>query len=86
MIRTGRQPKLHHDWETTEAETTHWLTALTVPGEPVVDRFGGWFTTAACCLRLGLRCVSCDTDERAVSVGKYRLKQAWDEMEAAKRK
>ena len=45
----------------------------------------GGFTTAACCLRLGLRCVSCDEVERVVNVGKYRLKQVWDEMEAAKR-
>lgn len=54
-------------------------------GFGVVAPFGGGFTTAACCLRLGLRCVSCDEVERVVNVGKYRLKQVWDEMEAAKR-
>ena len=85
VIRTKREPKEHHDWQRTEAETTHWLTALTEPGELVVDPFGGGFTTAACCLRLGLRCVSCDEVEQVVNVGKYRLKQVWDEMEAAKR-
>lgn len=86
VFRTGREPKDHHDWQRTEAETTHWLKALAEPGELVVDPFGGGFTTAACCLRLGLRCVSCDLVEQVVNVGKCRLKQVWDEMEAAKRK
>lgn len=84
VIRTGREPKEQHDWQRTEAETTHWLTALAEPGELVVDPFGGGFTTAVCCLRLGLRCVSCDQVEEVVNVGKYRLKQVWDEMVAAK--
>lgn len=86
VFRSGREPKDHHDWQRTEAETTHWLKALTEPGELVVDPFGGGFTTAACCLRLGLRCVSCDVVEQVVNVGKYRLNQVWDEMEAAKQK
>lgn len=86
VIRTGREPKRHHDWQRTEAETTQWLTALTEPGELVVDPFGGGFTTAVCCLRLGLRCVSCDIEERSVNVGKYRVATAWEEMKAAKRK
>ncbi len=85
VLRTGRESKEYHDWQRTEAETTHWLKALTEPGELVVDPFGGGFTTAACCLRLGLRCVSCDVVEQVVNVGKCRLKQVWDEMEAAKR-
>ena len=86
VLRTGREPKQYHDWQRTEAETTHWLTALAEPGELVVDPFGGGFTTAACCLRLGLRCVSCDEVEQVVNIGKHRLKQVWDEMEAAKRR
>lgn len=85
VIRTGREPKNFHDWQRTEAETTHCLKALTEPGELVVDPFGGGFTTAACCLRLGLRCVSCDVIERVVNVGKFRLKQVWDEMVAEKK-
>lgn len=86
VIRTGREPKTYHDWQRTEKETTDWLTALTEPGQLVVDPFGGGFTTAACCLRLGLRCVSCDVVEEAVNVGTHRLKQVWGEMEAAKRR
>lgn len=85
VLRTGREPREHHDWQRTEAETTHWLTALTEPGELVVDPFGGGFTTAACCLRLGLRCVSCDVVEDVVNVGRHRLKQVWDEVAAAKK-
>mgnify|MGYP000851218590 FL=1 len=85
VLRTGREPRQHHDWQRTEAETTRWLTALTEPGELVVDPFGGGFTTAACCLRLGLRCVSCDVVEDVVNVGKHRLKQVWNEVEAAKK-
>ena len=85
VLRTGREPRDHHDWQRTEAETTHWLTALTEPGELVVDPFGGGFTAAVCCLRLGLRCVSCDIEERSVNVGTYRVATAWEEMKAMKR-
>lgn len=81
-----REPKVYHDWQRTESETDHWLSVLTEPGQVVVDPFGGGFTTAACCLRRGLRCVSCDIEERNVNMGKFRVDQTWQRMEAAKEK
>lgn len=82
--KAPKEEKPFHPWQRTLAETEHWLSRLADPGQLVIDPFGGGFTTAVACLKLGLRCVSCDIEGENVSVGTYRLKQVWEELRAGK--
>jgi hypothetical protein len=82
--RAAKEAKPYHPWQRTLCETTHWLSRMTDAGQLVIDPFGGGFTTAVACFRLGRRCVSCDTEEGSVNVGKYRVAATWEEMKAEK--
>ena len=43
------------------------------PGDLVCDPCGGGFTTAAACVNLGRRCISCDCEKNYVVNGQKRL-------------
>ena len=71
---TGKE-KDFHEWQQSIEEFMHFVEAFSEPGELVVDPFGGGFTTAAACHRLGRRCLTCDIDAEAVQRGLERLAQ-----------
>jgi len=66
------------------SEAIQIITEYTQPGDFVVDTFGGGFTTAAACHRLGRRCLTCDIDAEAVQKGFERL--AWEREQREKNK
>jgi ParB-like chromosome segregation protein Spo0J len=70
-----------HDWQQNIGEAIHFIEAYTKAGDLVVDPFGGGFTTAAACYRLGRRCLSCDIDAEAVQKGLERLAQEREQRE-----
>lgn len=82
--KAPKEEKKFHPWQRTLAETVHWLSRLADPGQVVIDPFGGGFTTAVACLKIGLQCVSCDIKEENVAVGKYRLNEVWKVIEGVK--
>lgn len=80
---TGAE-KDHHEWQQNIGEAIQIITEYTQPGDLVVDPFGGGFTTAAACHRLGRRCLTCDIDAEAVQKGFERL--AWEREQREKNK
>jgi hypothetical protein len=67
--------KKYHPWQKPLAEVEHLIKAFSSPGDLVVDPFGGSFTTAVACKRLGRRCISCDIDQGCVVTGEQRTKE-----------
>ena len=55
---------------------------LTKPGDLVVDPFGGSFTNAAACKKLGRRFIGCDIEKHWAITGQQRIEQ----MEIEERK
>lgn len=74
LFGDGRQ-KDFHEWQQDISGEIFFIENLTMPGELVVSPFGGGFTTAAACHRLGRRCLTCDIDADAVQRGMERLTQ-----------
>jgi ParB-like chromosome segregation protein Spo0J len=72
--------KEFHDWQQNLADVEHWLRCFSQPGDLVLDPCGGGFTTAEACLRNDRRCVSCDVDWEAVSLGRLRLSRVAAEL------
>ena len=70
-----------HEWQQNIEEAIHFIEAYTKAGDLVVDPFGGGFTAAAACFRLGRRCISCDIDAEAVQMGLERLAQERERRE-----
>lgn len=75
VIEGGGREKDFHEWQQSISEEMHFIGHLTMPGDLVVSPFGGGFTTAAACHRLGRRCLTCDIDADAVQGGLERLAQ-----------
>ncbi len=75
VLHGGGCQKDIHPWQQSIEEEMFFIEKLTNPGELVVSPFGGGFTTAAACHRLGRRCISCDIDADAVQKGLERLAQ-----------
>lgn len=73
VLHGGGCQKDIHPWQQSIEEEMFLIERLTNPGELVVSPFGGGFTTAAACYRLGRRCLSCDIDAEAVQNGLVRL-------------
>lgn len=82
LVGAGKE-KDHHEWQQSIVEEMYFIERLTQPDDLVLSPFGGGFTTAAACYRLGRRCLSCDIDADAVERGRQRLAL---EMEATKSK
>jgi len=72
IIKGAGQEKKYHPWQKPLAEIEHLVKVFTNPGDLVVDPFGGSFTTAVACKRLGRRCISCDIDQGCVITGQQR--------------
>lgn len=75
VLQGGGCQKDIHPWQQSIEEEMFFVEKLTNPGELVVSPFGGGFTTAAACYRLGRRCLTCDIDAEAVQKGLERLAQ-----------
>ncbi len=75
VMEGGGREKDFHEWQQSISEEMHFIENLTMPGDLVVSPFGGGFTTAAACHRLGRRCLTCDIDADAVQGGLERLAQ-----------
>lgn len=75
IIKGAGQEKKYHPWQKPLAEIEHLVNVFTSPGDLVVDPFGGSFTTAVACKRLGRRCLSCDIDQACVATGHERMKE-----------
>ena len=73
VIQGLGKEKEHHEWQQNVSEAIQMIGEYTNPGDLVVDPFGGGFTTAAACYRLGRRCLSCDINDEAVQNGLERL-------------
>ena len=67
--------KEFHVWQQHAEEFMHFIDKFSNPGDLVVDPFGGGFTTAAACHRLGRPCLTCDIDPDCVQSGLERLAQ-----------
>lgn len=78
VIHGGGSQKDIHEWQQSIEEELYFIENLTNPGDLVVSPFGGGFTTAAACYRLGRRCLTCDIDAEAVQKGLERLAQERD--------
>jgi site-specific DNA-methyltransferase (adenine-specific) len=73
VLQGNGKEKDFHAWQQNIEEAMHFIRAFSQPGDLVVDPFGGGFTTAAACHRLGRRCLTCDVDAEAVQRGSQRL-------------
>lgn len=73
--------KEYHDWQQPLPDIERLVRLFSEPGNLVVDPCGGGFTTAAACLNLGRRCISCDVDEEAVRSGQKRLAKMRDKSD-----
>jgi site-specific DNA-methyltransferase (adenine-specific) len=73
VLQGNGKEKDFHAWQQNIEETMHFIRSFSQPGDLVVDPFGGGFTTAAACQRLGRRCLTCDVDAEAVQRGLHRL-------------
>jgi len=71
--------KDYHPWQRPLGEIEKLVRYFTRPGDLVVDPCGGGFTTAAACLRLGRKCVSCDFEKAYVVRGLERLAEMTDD-------
>jgi DNA modification methylase len=78
VLQGNGKEKDFHAWQQNIEETMHFIRAFSQPGALVVDPFGGGFTTAAACQRLGRRCLTCDVDAEAVQRGLQRLAEERD--------
>ena len=74
VIGSGAEKDLH-PWQQSEGEAEHFISALTKPGELVVDPFLGSGTTAVAAKNLGRRFVGCDVDRSAVRIAKKRVSE-----------
>lgn len=80
LFSDGKPEKAFHDWQQNLGDVEHWLRCFSVKGDLVLDPCGGGFTTAEACLRNDRRCVSCDLDRDAVSIGRLRLSRVAAEL------
>ena len=62
-----------HPWEQPEAEASTLITALTAPGDVVLDPFCGSGTVPAAAIRAGRRVIAGDVDEASVRMTVERL-------------
>jgi hypothetical protein len=76
VLRVNSKEKEWHEWQQPLEEVEKLVRYFSKPGDLVVDPCGGGFTTAAACLRVGRRCVSCDIDGACVEEGRKRLQEA----------
>jgi DNA modification methylase len=77
---TGKEKGLH-DWQQNVTESIHFIGRLTVPGNLIIDPFGGSFTTAEAVLRVGdRRFIGCDVDPACVVRGQERVKRVREEL------
>lgn len=79
---TGKD-KSYHVWQQNLDEAMYFVERLTRPADLVVDPFGGSFTTAVACKRLGRRCISCDIEKECVVTGLERLRAEANGTQAA---
>jgi DNA modification methylase len=79
VLRAPKEKTLH-PWQQPIGEAERLVSYFSKLGDLVIDPCAGSFTTAEACLRLGRRCVSCDSDSACVSVGKMRLAQAQESL------
>ena len=84
FILDGKE-KQWHEWQKPISHIEDLVEYFSDPNDLVVDPVGGGFTTAAACLRTNRRCISCDCEEEAVSIGNLRLKQEWQRIEKERR-
>jgi DNA modification methylase len=75
VLRAPKEKTLH-PWQQPIGEAEQLVSCFSRPGDLVIDPCAGSFTVAEACLRLGRRCVSCDSDSSCVSVGEMRLEGA----------
>lgn len=75
VLQGNGKEKEFHAWQQNIEETMHFIRSFSQPGDLVVDPFGGGFTTAAACQRLGRQCLACDIDADFVQRGLERLAQ-----------
>jgi site-specific DNA-methyltransferase (adenine-specific) len=75
VLRAPKEKALH-PWQQSSEEAEQLLSYFSNPGDLVIDPCAGSFTVAEACLRLGRRCVSCDSESWCVSVGERRLAKA----------
>lgn len=75
VLRASKE-KTMHPWQQPIAEAEQLVSSFSRSGDLVIDPCAGSFTVAEACLRLGRRCVSCDSESSCVSIGEMRLAQA----------
>jgi ParB-like chromosome segregation protein Spo0J len=75
VLHGSGKEKDFHEWQQNIDEFIRFIDRFSKPGDLVVDPFGGGFTTAAACHRLGRRCLTCDIDAESVQRGLERLAQ-----------
>ena len=72
-VVSGGAEKADHDWQQPEAEAAHFIEALTMKGETVLDPMCGSGTTLAAAKALGRQWVGYDSDADAVASARSRL-------------
>jgi site-specific DNA-methyltransferase (adenine-specific) len=81
VLRAPKE-KTYHPCQQPIEEAEQLLSYFSNPGDLVIDPCAGSFTVAEACLRLGRRCVSCDSESWCVSVGETRLAKAGEVQHA----
>lgn len=72
LVISNRE-KTDHVWQQSVIEASYYIEKLTPKGGLVFDPFCGGATTAVAAKRLGRRCITCDTDDKAVLTARKRL-------------
>lgn len=75
MMPGGGKDKGHHEWGQPLAWFSHWINALTQPGEIVFDPFMGAGTTIAAAKYAGRKAVGIEIEERYCEIAAIRLSQ-----------
>lgn len=72
FFSNGEQ-KDFHEYQQDVTEAINFIEMFTKVGDLVCDPFGGSFTTAVACYRLGRKFIGCDIDAGCVARGHARL-------------
>jgi site-specific DNA-methyltransferase (adenine-specific) len=73
VLRSTGKEKDWHRWQQPLDVVERLVRYFSKPGDLVLDPCAGGCTTAAACLRLARKCVSCDVDPECVRKGQERL-------------
>jgi ParB-like chromosome segregation protein Spo0J len=74
--RGGPESRPLHPWQQAVEPLRHWVTAVSEPGETVLDPFVGSGSTAMACMAERRKFLGCDIDPGAVATTIERLKAA----------